>query len=147
MGVTYLMSLDTTHYVMADAHIPTQAPESGSSEAYEDAVARIEWIDALVRHLNNVPSARDRLLVTVILGSHGSPLPGLLLRGGHATDNMQQVCLTVDNHFALPAVFASPFPIFDQFLLAASNNRYYTGHVTGTVHKCKPSAKSPAVSF
>lgn len=37
MRVIYLMSLDTSHYVMADAHIPMQAPESGSNEAIEDA--------------------------------------------------------------------------------------------------------------
>lgn len=86
-----MISPDTDHYIIVHAHVPTQAPEAGSSEAYDDAVGRIEWIDVLVRHLNNLPSSRERLLVTVILGSRGSPLPGrVLLRGGHATEKNEK---------------------------------------------------------
>lgn len=70
----------------------SQAPESGSVEAYDEAVARIEWIDALIRHLNTVPWAVSRLVVTVIIGSHRSPLPGPLLEGGSGTRHDKKAC-------------------------------------------------------
>lgn len=61
-----------------------QAPELGSTEAHSDSVARLEWVDEVVRHLNGMARVRDGLLLTVVLGSGGVALPGMLLQPGGA---------------------------------------------------------------
>lgn len=60
------------------------APGEGGDAAAEaaaqcaDACARLEWLDALVRRLNEQPGARDSLLLTLVLGSGGSDLTSAL---------------------------------------------------------------------
>ena len=61
-----------------------QAPELGSIEAHSDSLARLEWVDEVVRHLNGTAGGRNGLLLTVVLGSGGLALPGMLLQPGGA---------------------------------------------------------------
>lgn len=64
------------------------ATAAGQSPAeFADACARVEWLDAVVRHLNAQPGVRESLLLTVVLGSGGEPLASakpLLQPGGGA---------------------------------------------------------------
>lgn len=73
------------------------APGSDASSAAEpsvqfaDSCARLEWVDALVQRLNQQPSARDSLLLTLVLGSSGRVLPSEppLLRPGSRSGGLR----------------------------------------------------------
>lgn len=57
-----------------------------------DARARLEWLDALVRRLNEQPGARNGLLLTLVLGSGGRELASaqpLLRPGGGGGDSLR----------------------------------------------------------